>query len=215
MSALDDLNAGPGGIAGFVTSLTRRMRPVSRRDVFVGAPRWPARPSRATEGLRAAAPAGLRDDLRAPATPLSSGWTVFCCDGQQGGQHLSARQLRGRVVEGRRLLMVRRGVPVHRRLQRLLLQVLDRLHDDGICDSKCWSCSCGTGSSATCDQRRVCCNAFRYGQCNTQVKCSGGVHCRVVSCVAPYKWAACTTTSLRTTAPTSTARRACRAAARS
>jgi len=37
VSALDDLNAGPGGIAGFVTSLTRRMRPVSRRDVFVGA----------------------------------------------------------------------------------------------------------------------------------------------------------------------------------
>jgi uncharacterized protein with LGFP repeats len=42
----------------------------------------------------------------------------------------------------------------------------------------------------------VCCNAFRYGQCNTQVKCSGGVHCRVVSCVAPYKWTSCTTTSL-------------------
>jgi uncharacterized protein with LGFP repeats len=68
---------------------------------------------------------------------------------------------------------------------------------DGICDSRCWSCSCGTGSTATCDQRRICCNAFRYGQCNTQVKCSGGVHCRVVSCVAPYKWASCTTTSLQ------------------
>jgi uncharacterized protein with LGFP repeats len=29
------------------------------------------------------------------------------------------------------------------------------------------------------------------------VKCSGGVHCRVVSCVPPYQWANCTTTSLR------------------
>ena len=33
MSTLDDLNAGPGGMAGFVSALTRRMRPVSRRDV--------------------------------------------------------------------------------------------------------------------------------------------------------------------------------------
>ena len=43
----------------------------------------------------------------------------------------------------------------------------------------------------------MCCNAFRYGQCNTQVKCSGGVHCRVVSCVPPYQWEACSTTSFR------------------
>jgi uncharacterized protein with LGFP repeats len=67
---------------------------------------------------------------------------------------------------------------------------------DHICDKKCWNCSCGTGSSRTCDQRRHCCNAFRYGQCNTHVRCSGGVACRVVSCVAPYKWDNCTTTSL-------------------
>ena len=68
---------------------------------------------------------------------------------------------------------------------------------DHICDSKCWNCSCTRGSTATCDQRVNCCNAFRYGQCNTQVKCSGGVHCRVVSCVAPYKWDNCSTTSFR------------------
>ena len=67
---------------------------------------------------------------------------------------------------------------------------------DHICDKRCWSCSCGTGSKKTCDQRRHCCNAFRYGQCNTHVRCSGGVACRVVSCVAPYKWDNCTTTSL-------------------
>jgi hypothetical protein len=67
---------------------------------------------------------------------------------------------------------------------------------DNICSKGCWSCGCKCGSSATCDQRRVCCNAFRYGQCNTHIRCSGGVACRVVSCVAPYKWANCTTTSL-------------------
>jgi uncharacterized protein with LGFP repeats len=43
----------------------------------------------------------------------------------------------------------------------------------------------------------VCCNAFRYGQCNTQIGCSGGVHCRVVSCLPPYQWGNCTTTSLQ------------------
>lgn len=68
---------------------------------------------------------------------------------------------------------------------------------DHICDSKCWNCSCTRGSTATCDQRLNCCNAFRYGQCNTQVACSGGVHCRVVSCVPPYQWASCSTTSFR------------------
>jgi uncharacterized protein with LGFP repeats len=67
---------------------------------------------------------------------------------------------------------------------------------DHICDKRCWNCSCRSGSTKTCDQRRHCCNAFRYGQCNTQVRCSGGVACRVVSCVAPYKWDNCTTTSL-------------------
>jgi hypothetical protein len=67
---------------------------------------------------------------------------------------------------------------------------------DHICDKKCWNCSCGKGSTHTCDQRRHCCNAFRYGQCNTHVRCSGGVACRVVSCVAPYRWDNCTTTSL-------------------
>jgi len=67
---------------------------------------------------------------------------------------------------------------------------------DHICDRGCWNCSCGSGSTATCDQRRVCCNAFRYGQCNSQVSCSGGVACRVVSCVAPYHWDNCSTTSL-------------------
>ena len=49
---------------------------------------------------------------------------------------------------------------------------------------------------ATCDQRRHCCNAFRYGQCNTHVRCSGGVPCRVVSCVPPYRWDSCSTTAL-------------------
>jgi hypothetical protein len=37
------------------------------------------------------------------------------------------------------------------------------------------------GLPGSCDQRKVCCNAFRYGQCNQDVRRSAGVHCRVVS----------------------------------
>jgi hypothetical protein len=47
------------------------------------------------------------------------------------------------------------------------------------------SCRCASGS---CDQRRVCCNNFRYGQCNTQVPGVTEVVCRVVTCTAPWVW---------------------------
>jgi hypothetical protein len=63
----------------------------------------------------------------------------------------------------------------------------------GICSSSCWSCSCDSGLPGTCDQRKVCCNAFRYGQCNQDVRQVGGVHCRVVSCTPPWRFEACST----------------------
>lgn len=63
----------------------------------------------------------------------------------------------------------------------------------GICSSGCWNCSCTSGLSGTCDQRKVCCNAFRYGQCNQDVRQVGGVHCRVVSCTPPWRFEDCST----------------------
>ena len=48
-------------------------------------------------------------------------------------------------------------------------------------------------AEGSCDQRKNCCNAFRYGQCNTQVRQVGGVQCRVVSCTPPWKWENCST----------------------
>jgi hypothetical protein len=47
-------------------------------------------------------------------------------------------------------------------------------------------CRC---NDRTCDQRRVSCNQFRYGQCNTQIPWSetGPVLCRVVSCTPPWQ----------------------------
>lgn len=48
-----------------------------------------------------------------------------------------------------------------------------------------YTCHCNT---TTCDQRKVACNQFRYGQCNTQIPWSntGPVLCRVVSCTPPW-----------------------------
>ena len=63
----------------------------------------------------------------------------------------------------------------------------------GICSSTCWSCNCESGLAGTCDKRKVCCNAFRYGQCNMDVRQVGGVHCRVVSCTPPWRFEECST----------------------
>ncbi len=65
------------------------------------------------------------------------------------------------------------------------------------CGEGCRNCSCGCGPSGQCDQRRVCCNNFRYGQCNQGISCTGPVWCRVVTCTPPWRvpaWS-CSTTS--------------------
>jgi hypothetical protein len=55
------------------------------------------------------------------------------------------------------------------------------------CTSSCLACKCRCNNvSSTCDRRRICCNVFRYGQCHTEIGCSGGVACRVVTCTPPY-----------------------------
>ena len=65
------------------------------------------------------------------------------------------------------------------------------------CGEGCRNCSCGCGPQGQCDQRKVCCNEFRYGQCNQDVSCTGPVWCRVVTCTPPWRipsWK-CSTTS--------------------
>ncbi len=41
------------------------------------------------------------------------------------------------------------------------------------CGEGCRNCSCGCGPAGQCDQRKVCCNEFRYGQCNQDTSCTG------------------------------------------
>ncbi|RIJ70871.1 hypothetical protein D1871_16880 [Nakamurella silvestris] len=65
------------------------------------------------------------------------------------------------------------------------------------CNAACgsdWTCHCASGS---CDQRRVACNQFRYGQCHQEIACYGPVVCRVVTCTPPWIFDdSCTATSL-------------------
>lgn len=60
------------------------------------------------------------------------------------------------------------------------------------------SCGCRScTSTGTCDRRRYCCNNFRYGQCNQQIRGVTEVVCRVVTCTPPWEWdPACTDTVL-------------------
>jgi hypothetical protein len=61
------------------------------------------------------------------------------------------------------------------------------------CPTQC-SCHC---AGAACDGRRVCCNQFRYGQCNQQISCYGPVVCRVAICITPWTYdPACSTHTL-------------------
>jgi uncharacterized protein with LGFP repeats len=194
VSTLDDLNAGPGGMAGFIGALTRRLRPVSRRDVLVGA--TVAAAALATKPKEyALTPVAAYATICGPGNTAASGWTVFCATVNRGVNTCPPGSFAAGWWKAADSSWCGGGyryiVDCNASCSKCTTGC-----SDNMCDSRCWSCSCGTGSTATCDQRRVCCNAFRYGQCNTQVKCSGGVHCRVVSCVAPYQWTSCTTTSL-------------------
>jgi hypothetical protein len=61
----------------------------------------------------------------------------------------------------------------------------------GFC-AGCVECTCG----GDCNARRIYCNYFRYGQCHQEIKITGPIACRVVTCTPPYADAslACSTT---------------------
>ena len=62
------------------------------------------------------------------------------------------------------------------------------------------ACSCISchGGNGTCDQRRYCCNVFRYGQCHTEIPGVTPVVCRVITCTPPWQWDPTCSTSPRT-----------------
>ena len=65
----------------------------------------------------------------------------------------------------------------------------------GTCSDSCVNCNCQCNHD-NCNERKVCCTRFRYGQCNNDLPCIGPITCRVVTCVPPWEWdSTCTTTS--------------------
>ncbi len=192
--ALAEVVERPTGLVRLIDRLSRRGG-VSRRGLLVGAA--VAGSALATDPKAyALRPQTAYATICGPANTASSGWTIFCATvnkGLNGGPPGSFPAGWWKAADsswcggGYRYI-----VDCNARCTTCTTGCADH-----ICDSRCWNCSCTHGSTATCDQRVNCCNAFRYGQCNTQVSCSGGVHCRVVSCVAPYTWDNCSTTSFR------------------
>ncbi|HSK98390.1 MAG TPA: hypothetical protein VK891_17315, partial [Euzebyales bacterium] len=71
------------------------------------------------------------------------------------------------------------------------------------------SCSCRCASGGGCDRRRVCCNVFRYGQCNTQIRGVTQVVCRVITCTPPWQWDPACGRTVRTSDATRTHTSAC------
>jgi LGFP repeat len=195
--ALAEVVERPTGLVKLIDRLARRGR-VSRRGLFVGAA--VAGSALATDPKAyALMPQTAYATICGPANTASSGWTIFCATVNKGVNGCPPGSFTAGWWKAADSSWCGGGY-------RYIVDCNAKCTtcstgcSDHICDSKCWNCSCTHGSTATCDQRVNCCNAFRYGQCNTQVKCSGGVHCRVVSCVAPYKWENCSTTSFRSDA---------------
>ncbi len=190
-----DATRGGGGALGLVHGISGLMDRLGRRGFLLGAAvagsALATRPKEYT--LR---PVAAYATICGPGNTAASGWTVFCCTINGRKNSCPPGSFAAGWWKAADSSWCGGGYRYIVDCNAACAKCTSGCGGDHICDSTCWNCSCGRGSSATCDQRRVCCNAFRYGQCNTQISCSGGVHCRMVSCVPPYQWANCTTTSL-------------------
>jgi len=128
-----------------------------------------------------------------PEADCGSGWTVFCCSVNEGQNTCPD----GTIAAG---WWKSDGSPFCGGGPRYILDCNGLCGgcgcgSDGICAPGCYNCGCrcGTGS---CDQRRHCCNEFRYGQCHQELACVGPVVCRIATCMPPWEWdPTCTTTS--------------------
>lgn len=159
---------------------------------------WDARPDRGRRGfLRRAAlvgtalavnpldfvlrPQSAYASVCGPANECSQGWTTFCCT-INGGANTCPD---GSYAAG---------------WWKVSSSAFCRGEDRYVIDcnrlpqARC-SCRCAGGE---CDRRRICCNNFRYGQCNQQIPGITEVVCRVVICTPPWEWDDTCTTTVRT-----------------
>jgi hypothetical protein len=128
-----------------------------------------------------------------PDADCASGWTVFCCSVNSGSNTCPDGTIAAGWWKadgsnfcggGPRYIIDCNGLCGSCGCGR-----------DGICAPGCYNCSCRCNTDS-CDQRRHCCNEFRYGQCHQELPCVGPVVCRVATCIPPWEWdPSCTTTS--------------------
>ena len=131
--------------------------------------------------------------LCGPDSSCSSGWTVFCCSINNGRNACPPGSIPAGWWKTDQSGFCGGG-------PRYILDCNATCGScgcggGGICAPGCYNCGChcGTGS---CDERLVCCNQFRYGQCHQELACVGPVVCRVASCRPPWEVdPTCTTTS--------------------
>jgi hypothetical protein len=128
-----------------------------------------------------------------PDASCSSGWTVFCCSVNSGSNSCPPGSIPAGWWKTDRSGFCDGGA-------RYIIDCNATCGScgcggGGICAPGCYNCGChcGTGS---CDERLVCCNQFRYGQCHQELACVGPVVCRVASCRPPWEVdPTCTTAS--------------------
>jgi uncharacterized protein with LGFP repeats len=123
----------------------------------------------------------------------ASGWTAMCCTINQGINRCPPGSFAGGwwKAEGASLCggKARYYVDCQGECKHC------GCHGSSFCGESCWNCKSHCANHGSCDERRVCHNVFRYGQCEQDRGCSGPVLCRAISCTPPWKWANCTSTA--------------------
>ncbi len=128
-----------------------------------------------------------------PDASCSSGWTVFCCSINAGSNSCPPGSIPAGWWKTDRSGFCEGGA-------RYIIDCNATCGacgcgGSGICAPGCYNCGCHCGSGS-CDERLVCCNQFRYGQCHQELACVGPVVCRVASCRPPWEVdPTCTTAS--------------------
>ena len=128
-----------------------------------------------------------------PAADCGSGWTVFCCSVNNGENACPPGSIPAGWWKTDNSSFCGGG-------PRYILDCNATCGgcgcgSSGICAPGCYNCGCRCGTNS-CDQRRHCCNQFRYGQCHQELACVGPVVCRVATCAPPWQWdPTCTTAS--------------------
>jgi uncharacterized protein with LGFP repeats len=126
-------------------------------------------------------PASAYDAVCGDAADCASGYSVFCCTINNGGNFCPDGSFLGGWWKADNSGFCCGG---------------PRYYLD--CNVSCGTpstCGCET-STATCDNRLIACNQFRYGQCNLEIDCYGPVLCRLVTCTPPWVFdASCTSSS--------------------